>query len=340
MKKIATIMAAALAAMAHTRCDDEADFTSHYYYSYEAGRQISASSLGIDAFQPYTVAMSHDTLFIANTASSQSLSLIVYSLSQNRVLTTLSQWQADGQTMTFNPNGDPRSNRLDIVHPAGGRLYVGETASRIHVFSLPGLEWIATIGNGAWGGEVFQAQAGVETGGLFFARDKDSRISVYRVADMAGNGQTRRYKRAAGTGSANNGFQPHSMCLDEEGRIVMTEYDARRIRFLDPALVSDTMPGGANIDIAGMAIETDFNPRTVALTSERLYVSGVGGGNRIFVYDRAEGQWMGSFARAKGFTFSNPQKVYAQNDTALWVSDAGNNTLVKVNVFRNEIRAY
>lgn len=63
-------------------------------------------------------------------------------------------------------------------------------------------------------------------------------------------------------------------------------------------------------------------------TDDYLRVAG-GGGNRIFVRDRA-----------KGFTFSDPQKVYAQNDTSPRVSDAGRNTLVKVSVFGNETRAY
>ncbi len=42
----------------------------------------------------------------------------------------------------------------------------------------------------------------------------------------------------------------------------------------------------------------------------------------------------------KGYTFSQPVRVYAQNDTTLWISDMNNSkrTLVKVLVHKGEIR--
>lgn len=325
--------------------NDDKEYTSYWYYSYEAEQLLTAESLGIqkEQFMPYTVAHRNDTLFIANIARAEDLQLILYSLKENRMLTTLRSWQFQGREMKFDSEN---GNKLDVILPVGDRLYVAEKKSRIHVFRLPSLEYISCIGDGNWSREVFEAQAMIEHDGLLFARDKDSKISIYKADEATPQNyeKVKRYRRAAGTGSSNNGFQPHNMVLDEKGNIVMTEYDAKKIRTLNPALVTEQMQNGESIDIAERDIKTDFWPRTLALRAERMYVSGTAAGNRhaIFVYDRQAETWTKEFSRIKGYAFAEPARIYAQNDSLFWVSDtgAGKRTLVKMGVYKNEIREY
>ncbi len=58
-----------------------------------------------------------------------------------------------------------------------------------------------------------------------------------------------RYRRASGNGSpGNNGFASHSMQPDAEGHLLLTDYEGKKIRVLDPALVNDDMANDASIN--------------------------------------------------------------------------------------------
>ena len=60
---------------------DNGEYTSHWYYSYEATQLLTAATFGMETvedFIPYTVAHIGDTLFIANTGQAGH-SLLVFS---------------------------------------------------------------------------------------------------------------------------------------------------------------------------------------------------------------------------------------------------------------------
>ena len=74
------------------------DYTSYWYYSYEAAQLIDAETLGMETaedFTPYTVAHLGDTLFIANIGKAGS-SLLLFSIKKGERLGTLQSWQHDG----------------------------------------------------------------------------------------------------------------------------------------------------------------------------------------------------------------------------------------------------
>ncbi len=316
--------------------DVSGEGTSHWYYSYEAARLIGAEELGMGAaedFTPNAVAHVGDTLFIANMGQAGH-SLLVYGLGEERLLRTVKSWTAGGAERGF---GSP----IEAIVPAGDRLYVAERQSRIHVFRLPGLEYVTCIGNGQWSGPVFQAQAVAVTGGLVFARDKDGKVSVYREADATpeNDQKVNRYRQASGNGSpGNNGFAPHTMTLDAEGHILLTDYEGKKIRVLDPALVNDGFENGGVIDRDDLALALDFKPKTLALTAERWYATG--DNNAVNIYDCRRGEWVKQLKSVKGYAFSQPARIYAQSDSVFWVSDVHKNkrTLVKMVAYKGEIR--
>lgn len=144
------------------------DYTSYWYYSYEAAQLIDAETLGMETaedFTPYTVAHLGDTLFIANIGKAGS-SLLLFSIKKGERLGTLQSWQHDGGEKSF-------GSQIEAIVPSGNRLYVAERQSRIHVFRLPELSYLTCIGNGQWSGPVFQAQAMTVKDGLIFARDRN-----------------------------------------------------------------------------------------------------------------------------------------------------------------------
>mgnify|MGYP001034071801 FL=1 len=312
------------------------DYNSYWYYSYEATHLVNAETLDRETpeeFVPYTVAHRGDSLFIANTGKA-GYSLLVYSIGQGKLLNTLKSWQIAGEEKSF-------GSRIEAIVPAGDRLYVTERDSRIHVFSLPELAYLTCIGNGSWAGPVFQAQAMTVKDGLIYARDKTGMVSIYKEAEATPENyqKVNRYCQASGNGSlGNNGFEAHYMQPDAEGHILLTDYLGKKIRVLDPSLVNDELTNKISIDLDDLALSLEFNPRTFALCNERWYVTG--NNNAINIYDREQDKWVKAMKSVKGYTFSQPLRVYAQNDTTLWISDINNSkrTLVKVSVHKGEIR--
>ena len=185
-----------------------------------------------------------DTLFIANIGKAGS-SLLLFSIKKGERLGTLQSWQHDGGEKSF-------GSQIEAIVPSGNRLYVAERQSRIHVFRLPELSYLTCIGNGQWSGPVFQAQAMTVKDGLIFARDKNGMVSIYKEEDATPENyqKVNRYRRASGNGSpGNNGFASHSMQPDAEGHLLLTDYEGKKIRVLDPALVNDDMANDASIDL-------------------------------------------------------------------------------------------
>lgn len=311
--------------------------TSYWYYTYEASDVLTNEAMGIDeatGFVPYTVAQRGDTLFIANIASG-SLGLIVFDKKNNKPLKTVTSWTVNGAEKTFISN-------IEAIVPNANRLYVAERQSCIHVFGLPGLDYITCIGNGQWSGPVFQAQAVTIHNGLIFARDKTGNVSVYKEELVTPENYQKiaRYKQAgAGPGdTSNNGFVTHYMEPDKEGHILLTGYNAKVIRVLDPSLINNDFKNGTSIDLSEETIATPFNPKTFATASERLYATG--GDNAIHVYDRTLKEWVSTFKSIKGFAFTTPIRIFRENDTAFWISDNSKYSLVKMNIYKGEIREY
>ena len=300
----------------------------------EKGKE--GETLGMETaedFTPYTVAHLGDTLFIANIGKAGS-SLLLFSIKKGERLGTLQSWQHDGGEKSF-------GSQIEAIVPSGNRLYVAERQSRIHVFRLPELSYLTCIGNGQWSGPVFQAQAMTVKDGLIFARDKNGMVSIYKEEDATPENyqKVNRYRRASGNGSpGNNGFASHSMQPDAEGHLLLTDYEGKKIRVLDPALVNDDMANDASIDLDDLSLSPGFKPKTLALCGDRWYATG--DNDAINIYERQSNEWSKKIKTVKGYAFSQPARIYAQNDSVLWVSDthSSKRTLVKMLVHKGEIR--
>ena len=310
-------------------------YTSWWYYSYEALGTLSAADLGLAEgnFKPYTIAHRGDTLLIANTGGATH-AFLLYDLKSRRVLRTVDGWSFNGETHTF-------TSPVEAFALTDERLYVSERGARIHVYELPDLNYVTCIGNGNWWGEVFQPQALAVRDGLLFARDKDSRISIYREADAtpANYEKVKRYKQSALHGTSNNGWAPLNMVTDPaSGLLAVTDYDGQLIRTLDPALATDEMTSETLLDVEELEIRTAFKPKTIALTEERLYATA--DDNGLHVYDRASQQWIKKLSTVRGWSFRQPIRIHAQEAGRFWISDTGSNTVIELGAFRNEIREF
>lgn len=316
---------------------DNQNYTSHWYYSYEAIDVITNESMGLataDEFKPYTVAERGDTLFVANAGTGGN-SLILYSKKTKRPLKTIGKWTVNGAEKNF-------TSKINAIVATGERLYVAEQQSLIHVFSLPDMTYFSCIGNGNWRGPVFQAQAITVNDGLIFARNKDGKVRIYKESAVTPeNYQKINYYKEAGPGagdSSNNGFVAHYMEADKEGHIMLTGYNAKSIRVLDPSLINDDFKNGTNIDIDDRTWTLSFNPKTFAMTDERLYVTG--NNNAINIYDYEKKEWVKQLKNPKGYTFSNPERICKGGESTFWVTDVSKNAVVQMGVFKGEIREY
>ena len=312
-------------------------YTSYWYYNYEAEELITNATLGLETaeeFRPYAVAQRGDTLFVANYGSAGN-SLILYSKKAKKPLRTIKTW-------TFNDAEKNFTSTINAIVVTDERLYVAEQQSLIHVFSFPDMECFSCIGNNDWSGPVFQAQAITVHDGLIFARNKNGKIRVYKEADVTPENYRKInvYKEAGpGAGdSSNNAFAAHYMEVDKEGHILLTGYFAKSIRVLDPSLINDDFVNGTNIDIDEETWSLTFNPKTFALATDRLYATG--SNDAISIYDFEQKEWVKTLKSVKGFSFQYPDRIFREDDETFWVSDIGKRTLVKMKVFKGEIREY
>ena len=290
---------------------DEMTYTSYWYYTYEALDTVDYQTLGLEAaaaFKPYAVAERGDTLFVANSGTAGN-SLILYSKKAKKPLKTISTWTVNDTEKNF-------MSKINAIVATDDLLYVAEQQSLIHVFSLPDMEPFSCIGSGAWQGPVFQAQAITVKNGLIFARNKNGKIRVYKESDVTPeNYQKINYYKEAGPGagdSSNNGFEAHYMEADAEGHILLTGYNAKSIRVLDPSLVDDDFVNGTNLDIDALTWTLPFNPKTFATSPERMYVTG--SNDAINIYDNQKKEWVKTFKTVKGYAFTKPERIYGSAD--------------------------
>lgn len=68
---------------------------------------------------------------------------------------------------------------------------------------------------------------------------KNGKVSIYKESEATQENyqKTKRYRQVAGNGTANNAFAPHYMQFVDEMKILLTDYEGKRIRVLDGALV-------------------------------------------------------------------------------------------------------
>ncbi len=317
---------------------EKADYTSYWYYAYEATDFVTYETMGLAEaanFNPSTVVQRGDTLFVANGGGS---SLIFYDKKNRKPLKTVSTWTVAGAEKKF-------LSPIEAMTVAGNRLYVSERSNMIHVFGLPDMEYLTCIGTGSFNAAaspVCNALALAVKDGLIFARDKTGPISIYKEADVTPENyqKIKRYKQTGGgcDNKANKNFAAHYMEVDPEGHLQVTAYEAQSIRVLDPSLIDDDFVNGTDIDIEEQTWTLEFNPKTFAMTHDRLYATG--NNNAINIYDFNKKEWINAIKSVKGFTFKTPERIYRENDESVWVSDTGNRTLVKVGIFRGEIREY
>ncbi len=311
---------------------ENGNYTSYWYYCYETGNLLTNENMGLEAgqFTPYTVAGRGDTLFVANIAEGSSL--ILFDLKNNRPFRTLSSWIVNGAEQKF-------ISPIEAIVVTDTRLYVAERQSYIHVFDLPDLNYIVSIGNGRWSGPVFQAQALAVKNGLIYARDKDGGVSVYKESDAVPEkaGKINRYKKMGG-GSANNAFASHYMEFDADGTLLLTDYEGKTLRVLDVSRINDELKNGTVIDQSDRAWTLTFKPKTFAPTAERMYATGDNDG--INIYDKAAKQWINPIKSIKGFAFSQAARIYGQDEEKFWISDLKKQAVVRMDVYQNEIREY
>ncbi|MDE7450701.1 MAG: quinoprotein amine dehydrogenase, partial [Alistipes sp.] len=283
---------------------DNQNYTSYWYYNYEAMSVLNHETMGLataDEFKPRTVSDRGDTLFVANAGTGGN-SLILYSKKNKRTLSTIKTW-------TFNNAEKKFGSLIEAIVPTNDRLYVAERNSRVHVFLLPDMQYYTCIGNGEWGsGQIFQAQAMTVTNGLIFTRSKDGYIRFFRESDVKPETyQNLKYLRQAGPGagnSSNNDFATHYMEVDKEGHIMLTGYEAKSIRVLDPSLIGDNFKSGTNIDINDLTWSLPFKPKTFATDTVRLFATG--DNDNLNVYDYEKKEWVKKFKALKGYTLSKP----------------------------------
>lgn len=111
---------------------------------------------------------------------------------------------------------------------------------------------------------MFQVQALAVKDGLIYARDKNGNVSIYKESDVTPENyqKIQRYHQASSSGSpGNNAFAPHYMQVNAAGNILLTDYESRKIRVLNPALVNDDFQDGTSIDVDDQILFPVLSPK-------------------------------------------------------------------------------
>lgn len=316
----------------------EETYTSYYYYSYKAARQLSATdfSLPEGKFTPGPAYIKGDTLFVANIQDG-TFSLELYDRTKNRHLTSIKSWKYKNKELKF-------PNKIEAIGVSGNRLYLANMGSQIDVFDVQTLEFITRIGTGNWGDGNYQmvhSHAMVITpDGNILVRTKKN-LLVYRETDVTPENYQKVpfYCRSKGDGmDVNNGFYSHQMVQDSTGIVYLADFGQsgnKKIQAIDTALIEK---GDKKILIdTEKTLPLNFNPCGIALHEDRMIVSAQNGS--LSIYDRTKESWENSFKSVKGYTFKKPEKLLIDNNS-LWVSDVNARKLVEVKIYKNEIREY
>ena len=287
-------------------------YTSYYYYSYEAARQLSATDFALaeGQFTPGPTYIKGDTLFVANIQSG-AFSLELYDRNKNRHLASLKSWKYKEAEQKF-------PDKIEAIGISGNRLYLANISSRIDVFDVRTLEFITRIGTGNWGDGINQMV-------------HSHAMENYQKVPF--------YCRSKGDGmDVNNGFHSHQMVQDSTGIVYLADfgqYGNQKIQAIDTTLIEK---GDQKILIdTEKTLPLSFNPCGIALHENRMILSAQNGS--LFIYDRTKGNWENSFKSVKGYTFKKPEKLLVDQNT-LWVSDVNAQKLVEVKIYKNEIREY
>lgn len=313
-------------------------YTSYYYYSYEAARQLSATDFALaeGQFTPGPTYIKGDTLFVANIQSG-AFSLELYDRNKNRHLASLKSWKYKEAEQKF-------PDKIEAIGISGNRLYLANISSRIDVFDVRTLEFITRIGTGNWGDGINQmvhshAMAITPDGNIMIRTKKN--LLVYREADVTLENYQKVpfYCRSKGDGmDVNNGFHSHQMVQDSTGIVYLADfgqYGNQKIQAINTTLIEK---GDQKILIdTEKTLPLSFNPCGIALHENRMILSAQNGS--LFIYDRTKGNWENSFKSVKGYTFKKPEKLLVDQNT-LWVSDVNAQKLVEVKIYKNEIREY
>lgn len=316
----------------------EETYTSYYYYSYEAARQLSATDFSLEEgqFTPGPTYIKGDTLFIANIQSGV-FSLELYDRTQNRHLTSLRSWKYKDAEQKF-------PDRIEAIGVSANRLYLANKGSQIDVFDVQTLEFITRIGTGNWGdgtNQMVHSHAMTITPeGNILVRTKKN-LLVYREADVTPENYQKVpfYCRSKGDGmDVNNGFYSHQMVQDSTGIVYLADYGQygnKKIQAIDHTLIEK---GDQKMMIdEEKTLPLSFNPCGIALHEDRMIVSAQNGS--LSIYDRTKESWENSFKSVKEYTFKKPEKLLIDNNS-LWVSDVNARKLVEVKIYKNEIREY
>ncbi|WP_294470767.1 hypothetical protein [uncultured Bacteroides sp.] len=317
---------------------EEEPYTSHYYYSFEAVRQLSATDFGLKdgKFTPGPAYLKGDTLFVANIQS-ETLSLELYDRTNNRHLTSLKSWKYKEAEQKF-------PEKIEAIAASGNRIYLANKSSQIDVFDINTLEFITRIGDGNWGetkNQMMHSHAMVITpDGNIIVRTKKN-LLVYQEVDVTPENYQKVpfYCRSNGDGmDANNKFRSHQMVQDSTGIIYLADFGQfgnKKIQAIDTALIQK----GDKITLIDTekTLALDFNPCGIALYEDKMIVSAQNGS--LSLYDRTKESWGSSFKSVKGFTFKKPEKLLTDKNS-FWISDQNANVLVEVRIYKNEIREY
>lgn len=318
--------------------EPEEPYTSYFYYSYEAARQLSAADFGLaeNQFKPGPAYIKGDTLFVANTQDGHH-SLELYNRKTNRHLCSLASWSYNNGTQSF-------PNRIEAIGISGNRLYLANMGSCIDVFDVRTLRFITRIGTKNYGdgaNQMVHAHALAITPESYLIVRTKKNLLVYKESEVTPENYQKVpfYCRSTGDGlDVNNGFYSHQMVQDTTGIVFLADfgqYGNKKIQAVDPEQI--TRGDGKTLIDAGQTLPADFNPCGIALHDDRMVVSA--GNGSIYLYDRSKKEWTGSFKSIKGYAFKKPEKLLVDG-TNLWVSDVSTRQLVEVNIYKNEIREY
>jgi DNA-binding beta-propeller fold protein YncE len=224
-----------------------------------------------------------------------------------------------GQFQFHQPGGE--SELGDVGFDADGNLYVFDTMNhRIQKFA-PDHTFLLEWGRlGAENGEFDEVTGAVDPrAGLVYVTDLGNRVQVF---DLDGNF----LDKWGSTGSGPSKFRkPTNVAVDSQGNVYIAEEDGRRVQKFDPygSFLDSTGSSGTMAGDFGQifAIAVDAN--------DYLYVAGYTD-NTIQIL-APDGSLVGVIDTIDGAgTLSQPSGLAIGPDGALYVSEEGNNRIIKL----------
>lgn len=314
---------------------------TYWYYIYRNEGHYTGENFGLLSryFYPGATCVWGDTVFVANDFDNN---LLVYNYKTNTMLKTLNSWTGvDGVPTRFD-------SRIESIAVSDTRLYVNLRESRILVYQLPSLEFIASIGNGNSEQAVAYGQAMAVVDGKIFVRQKDGSVRVYLERDVVPEKSEKIEWFTCGqvAGEVNDTFVVHQMIVDSTGLIYLSEPLRNQIRVIDPRLVTSDMEGKQNVVIEDVSrlISLDFSVSAFGLVQSRACMIDNATRGTMLFYDLDEGNFVRKFSMLGGTTFMNIERISISGNS-FWITDTGeqyyyNGGITCVGVYKGEIREY